>query len=195
MTTVGNNQRTRMHPHKFLLWVGMGSIIMMFAGLTSAYIVRSNQANWLQFPLPGIFWYSTVVILCSSLTMHLSLKAFRVREMGRYRALITVTIILGILFGVLQFIGFLSLNNEGIRLTGQGSNPSASSRPLWATITGVITVFGFRGLTNLLSMAHRMPVPDATKTRRRNGPAWQLTNGTAQNARIIFQTTSFREVS
>ncbi len=126
MATMTNNQRTRMHPHKFLLWVGLGSIVMMFAGLTSAVIVRSNQANWLQFNLPDIFWYSTIVIICSSLTMHLSLKAFKVREMKRYRSLITLTMFLGVLFGVLQFIGFLSLDSSGIHLLGQGSNPSAS---------------------------------------------------------------------
>ena len=68
MTTVSSNQRNRIHPHKFTLWVAMGNIIMMFAGLTSAYIVRSNQANWLQFSMPVVFWYSTVVIMLSSLT-------------------------------------------------------------------------------------------------------------------------------
>ena len=75
METVISNERKRIHPHKFMLWVAMGSIVMMFAGFTSAYIVRSNQANWLQFSLPVIFWYSTVVILLSSLTMHFSVKA------------------------------------------------------------------------------------------------------------------------
>ncbi|HRI21885.1 MAG TPA: cytochrome c oxidase subunit 3 [Panacibacter sp.] len=147
MTTVGSNQRTRMHPHKFLLWVGMGSIIMMFAGLTSAYIVRSNQANWLQFPLPAVFWYSTVAILCSSLSMHLSLKAFKAREMQRYRFLITVTMLLGILFAVLQFIGFIFLNKSGIHLTGQGSNPSAS---FLLVITGLHILHVLGGIVALM---------------------------------------------
>lgn len=126
MTTVSSNQHNRIHPHKFTLWVAMGSILMMFAGLTSAVIVRSNQANWLEFELPGIFWYSTFVILLSSLTMHLSVKAFKAREMQRYRILITVTMLLGILFGILQFAGFAYLNNHGVQLLWQGSNPSAS---------------------------------------------------------------------
>src|SRR4051812_15091917 len=126
MTTVRSQQRSKIHPHKFTLWIAMGSIVMMFAGLTSAYIVRSNQANWLQFSLPPVFWYSTFVIVLSSITMYLSLKAFKAREMQRYRMLITVTAFLGVLFGVLQFIGFRYLTNHSIQLLGQGSNPAAS---------------------------------------------------------------------
>lgn len=133
MTTV-SNQRNRIHPHKFTLWVAMGSIVMMFAGLTSAYIVRSNQANWLQFSMPLIFWYSTAVILISSFTMHLSVRAYKARETQRYRILFSVTAFLGVLFAVMQFIGFGELSNHGIVLIGQGSNPSAS---FLAIITGL----------------------------------------------------------
>ena len=152
MATVSSNQRNRIHPHKFTLWVAMGSILMMFAGLTSAYIVRSNQANWLEFSLPGIFWYSTAVILFSSITMHLSVRAFKAREMQRYRLLITVTMLLGVLFGVLQFMGFANLINHGIPLTGQGSNPSAS---FLAVITGLHVLHVLGGIVALLVIFFR----------------------------------------
>jgi len=72
MTTVSSNEPKRLHPHKFTLWVAMGSICMMFAGLTSAYIVKRNQANWLEFPLPKSFYYSTAAIILSSITMHIA---------------------------------------------------------------------------------------------------------------------------
>jgi len=149
MTTVSSNQRNRIHPHKFTLWVAMGSIVMMFAGLTSAYIVRSNQANWLEFSMPQIFWYSTAVIILSSITMHLSLKAFRAREMSRYRSLITITAFLGVLFGILQFLGFGFLSNHGVLLLGQGSNPSAS---FLAIITGLHVLHVLGGVVAILVM-------------------------------------------
>src|SRR6516225_3438590 len=101
-----SNQRKKIHPHKFILWVAMGSIVMMFAGLTSAYVVRQAGANWLEFDFPPIFWASTAVILFSSLTMHLALKSFKARAMRRYRILITITAMAGVLFAVLQFEGF-----------------------------------------------------------------------------------------
>jgi cytochrome c oxidase subunit 3 len=116
----------KIHPHKFTLWVAIASILMMFAGLTSAYIVKKNSGNWLEFDLPKIFWYSTVTILLSSLTVHLAGKAFRAREVGRYKTLITVTAILGVLFIVMQWLGFQDLENRGVALIGPKSNTSAS---------------------------------------------------------------------
>lgn len=107
-----SEQRSRIHPHKFAMWLAMGSIAMMFAGLTSAYIVRQAQGNWRLFEMPVVFTISTIVILLSSVTMHLGVKAFKKREMLRYRALISSTLVLGVLFGVLQCLGFWQLYTE-----------------------------------------------------------------------------------
>ena len=121
-----SNEAKRIHPHKFTLWVAIGSIVMMFAALTSAYIVKKNQANWLEFDLPRIFWYSTFTIILSSVTIHLAMKAFKAREMSRYRTLITITALLGILFIAMQWLGFRDLESRNIMLTGARSNSSAS---------------------------------------------------------------------
>ncbi len=116
-------QNRKMHPHKFALYIAMGSIVMMFAGLTSAYIVRQAQGNWVYFRLPMTFTVSTVAIVLSSITMHLSVKAFKQRLMPRYRILITITMLLGILFCALQWIGFQQLTANNIKVSG---NPSES---------------------------------------------------------------------
>jgi len=116
-----NDQRKKIHPHKFTLWVALGSIIMMFAGLTSAYIVKRNMGAWTSFPFPRAFWYSTAVILLSSLTVQMALRAFKEREMQRYRNQITATAVLGVLFVCLQWIGFRSIWNSGITLHGSGA--------------------------------------------------------------------------
>jgi cytochrome c oxidase subunit 3 len=126
MSSVVSNERKRIHPHKFTLWIAMGSIVMMFAGLTSAYIVRQAGANWLLFDFPPILWFSTAVILFSSLTMHLAVKSFKARKMQRYRILITLTAALGITFTMLQYSGFKFLYEHGVQVFGAGSNPSAS---------------------------------------------------------------------
>ena len=115
-----NEQRKKIHPHKFTLWVALGSIIMMFAGLTSAYVVKREQPGWTTFSIPKAFWYSTAVILASSLTIQMALKAFKDREMQRYRNLLTTTAILGILFVVLQWVGFRQIWNTGITFRGSG---------------------------------------------------------------------------
>lgn len=115
-TVMLENKNNKMHPHKFTLWVGIGSILMMFAGLTSAYIVKRNQANWTSFELPGFFWISTAAILISSVTLYLAAKAFKERGMSRYRMLMSVTLFLGILFIVLQVLGFKQLWDAGLTL-------------------------------------------------------------------------------
>ena len=115
-----NDQRKKIHPHKFTLWVALGSIIMMFAGLTSAYIVKRDQASWTSYPFPRAFWYSTFVILLSSLTVQMSLKAFKEREMQRYRNMMTATAILGVLFVCLQWVGFRFIWNSGVTFSGSG---------------------------------------------------------------------------
>ncbi|MEP7255988.1 MAG: cytochrome c oxidase subunit 3 [Ferruginibacter sp.] len=109
-------QRKKIHPHKFTLWVGIGSLLMMFAGLTSAYIVKRNQANWQTFDLPQLFWYSTAAIVLSSATIFLAEKAFKQREMSKYRSLLSATVILGVLFIVFQLLGFQQLWAKGITL-------------------------------------------------------------------------------
>lgn len=116
-------QRRKIHPQKFALWVAMGSIIMMFAGLTSAYIVRKAQGNWVFYQLPVVFWISTVVILASSVTMFTGVRAFKSRKMTQFRGLIGATLVLGILFALLQYMGFTQLYSNNVRVDG---NPSES---------------------------------------------------------------------
>lgn len=148
-TTTTQEQPKRIHPHKFLLWIAMGSICMMFAGFTSAYIVKRNQSNFLEFSLPTIFWYSTFVILASSVTIQLAVKNFKAREMSKYRSLITITAILGLVFAALQVVGFKDLESHGIFLTGPKSNAAAS---FILIIVGVHALHVLGGVIALLVM-------------------------------------------
>lgn len=118
---IESKQRQKIHPHKFTLWVAIGSILMMFAGLTSAYIVKSNQVNWEQVATPKAFWFSTMAIVLSSLTIQLALRAFKQREMSRYRLFIAVTVVLGIAFIVLQYAGFRWMWERGVQWRGAGA--------------------------------------------------------------------------
>lgn len=129
--------------------IGIGSIVMMFAGFTSAYVVKSNQDNWLQFTMPPVFWYSTGVILLSSLTMYLAQKSFEAREMNRYRILISLTAVFGILFMFMQWTGFGYLEAHGVKLLGSGSNAAGS---FLAVITGVHMFHVLGGVVLLLVM-------------------------------------------
>lgn len=121
MDIVSTNQRNKIHPHKFTMWVAIGAIIMMFAGLTSAYIVKRGQANWVEVQAPTVFWFSTAVIMISSITIQASLRAFKQKAMAQFRTLFLATLILGIVFVVLQWTGFSYLWNHGVRFEGAGA--------------------------------------------------------------------------
>lgn len=119
MATEMDQQKKKIHPHKFTLLVAIGSIVMMFAGLTSAFIVKSNLVGWRNVEMPTVFWYSTAVILLSSLTIQMALRSFRQRDMSRYRQLLAMTFVLGIAFVILQWIGFSELwNVQGVKMKG-----------------------------------------------------------------------------
>ena len=140
-------QRKRIHPHKFTLWVAIGSIIMMFAGLTSAYIVKSNQAAWQSIEMPKIFWFSTGTIVLSSLVMQMALRSFKQRDMNRYRLLIAATFVLGVVFVILQWIGFNQLWNEGIQFKG-----SSGGGQFLYVIAGLHAVHVLGGVIALMIM-------------------------------------------
>ncbi|MBE7172962.1 MAG: cytochrome c oxidase subunit 3 [Williamsia sp.] len=96
---------------------------MMFAGLTSAYIVKSNQPKWIMLDLPVIFSYSTAVIILSSITIQIALKEFKERKIALYRNMLALTFVLGVLFIFLQLLGFNQLWSSGITLRGAGAAP------------------------------------------------------------------------
>jgi cytochrome c oxidase subunit III len=114
MEIVSTEQRNKVHPVKFTLWVAIAAIIMMFAGLTSAYIVKSGQPNWEEVQTPNEFWYSTIAILLSSLMIQMALRSFKQRNMPAYRNLLLLSIILGTAFVIFQWLGFQWLWENGV---------------------------------------------------------------------------------
>ena len=156
-------QRKKIHPHKFTLWVAIGSIIMMFAGLTSAYIVKREQPGWTKFAVPLSFWYSTAVILISSVTVQMAQRAFKERQMVKYRRFLTATTVLGILFVVLQWISFKHIWNSGVTFNGSGAGQFLyviAGLHAVHVIAGIIalTVFFFRALNIRMRNYDSVPI-------------------------------------
>ncbi len=103
-----------MHPKKFALWLFIVSIVMLFAALTSAYIVKQSDGNWLSFKLPGIFAVNTVIIIISSLTMHLAYLAAKKDALHRIKWMLLATVILGLAFLVGQYISWSALVENNV---------------------------------------------------------------------------------
>lgn len=113
----------RIHPQKFALWLGIAAIIMSFAGLTSAYIVRKGAGNWVEYRLPFNFIISAAIMLLSSLAIHWAYLSFKHDKLNPYRFALGTTLVLGCLFLFSQYLGWQKLQEIGIYLSG---NPSGS---------------------------------------------------------------------
>ncbi len=117
------NRPQRMDAKKFASWIFMVSIVMIFAALTSAYIVRQAEGDWDLFELPKIFLASTVVILASSASMHWAVLAAKRDQLETLKLALGITLLLGITFLIMQWYGWLELVNIKVFLVG---NPSGS---------------------------------------------------------------------
>ncbi|MFN0037324.1 MAG: heme-copper oxidase subunit III [Saprospiraceae bacterium] len=156
--------QSKIHPHKFALWVAIGSIIMMFAAFTSAYVVRRAAGNWLEFRLPDIFMVNTVVILLSSVTLHWSFRAFKYGKERQYKMLLMATFVLGLLFVVLQYKGWEALNAMGATFT---VNPSSSFIYVISGLHAAHVLGGVAALTVALTHAFVLPYKPTLRRKQR----------------------------
>ena len=108
-----------MEPRKFGMWLFMGSVFMLFAALTSAYIVREAEGNWVYFEMPRLFTISTVVILVSSITMQWAYWSAKKDNLSNVKVMMTITTVLGFAFLVLQWLGWVQLVAEKIYFVGK----------------------------------------------------------------------------
>ncbi|MCB0571328.1 MAG: cytochrome c oxidase subunit 3 [Phaeodactylibacter sp.] len=156
--------RNKIHPQKFALWVACGGILMMFAAFTSAIIVRQAAGNWLEFRLPDIFYYNTIVILLSSISLHSSYLAFRRGNTSLYRGMLALTFVLGAAFIALQYQGWQKLTAIGIELT---TNPSGSFIYVISGVHAAHILGGLGALSLALLHAYLLPhkVTPARKLR------------------------------
>ena len=121
--TFEEEQERKGKTYKLLLWFGMISICMIFAGLTSAYVVSKSRPDWLKdFQLPSTFFYSTAVIIGCSVTFHLAKKAIQKDNQKATTSFLLATLALGILFVILQFVGFGQIVANGYYFTGAQSS-------------------------------------------------------------------------
>jgi len=111
---------------KPLLWFGMISIVMLFAGLTSAVIVRKGDGNWTSFELPDDFLYSTIALFISSLTLWLANFGAKKDNQGLVKGGLVATLILGLAFIFMQIEGYNQLVDIGIFFTGAEQTASGS---------------------------------------------------------------------
>jgi cytochrome c oxidase subunit 3 len=146
------NKGLRERTAKLLLYVSIGSIVMAFAGLTSAYVVTKGSGAGLTFDLPAVFYYSTAIILISSLTINMALVAARKNNFQQITMWLVVTFALGLAFMFTQYSAWSELYQNKIYFAGRQSNAAGS---FLYVITGLHVAHLVGGLLYLIGVIVR----------------------------------------
>ncbi len=140
---------------KFITWLFIITIVMLFASQTSAYLVRRAEGNWTEFAMPAIFYWSTAVLLLSSVFMFLARRSAGKDEFQQLKVYITLAFVLGASFLVMQYEGWKELQASGIYLKG---NPSGSFLYILTGLHAFHLVSGLVVLVFALVAAFRLKI-------------------------------------
>jgi cytochrome c oxidase subunit 3 len=125
--TQGTTREKQNRAKKMMLWFGIISLIMSFAGLTSAFIVSSSREDWLSdFVLPTSFIYSTLIIFLSSIFLYAAKQTLKKNQATTTSSLLIGVLVLGIAFIYSQILGFNQIIDAGYNFTGPTSNITMS---------------------------------------------------------------------
>ncbi len=147
---------------KFGLWIGIAGMMMVFTSLTSAYIVRKAAGNWLEFKLPDVFFYNALLALAGSVVLQASYMAFKREKFVAYKALLVLTLLMGLAFLTGQYAGWHQLTDMGVFLQG---NPSGS---FIFVLSGLHALHVLAGLTVLsVAVLQAYSLPERVTERRK----------------------------
>ena len=169
-------QSLRFSPDRYRtgVWVAIGSILMLFVALTSAYIVRSASSNdWQPIAMPKVLWLSTALIVISSVTMEFSRRALKQQSDAGYGRWLIITIALGLAFLVTQLLAWRQLARQGVYMA---SNPYNSFFYLFTAAHGLHLLGGILALGYLALRT----------TRRRSTVEGELRRVGAADAATIY---------
>jgi cytochrome c oxidase subunit 3 len=148
----GGDAAKRIETAKLGIWIALGSITMLFAAFTSAYIVRSAGEDWIPLAVPPLLWVNTAVILLSSVAMEMARRAFVAWRPVAFRKWLLATAVLGVSFLTGQLVAWGQLAEQGIYLQ---SHPHSSFFYVLTGVHAVHLLAGVLALGYVLALATR----------------------------------------
>jgi len=129
------------------LWLLLGSIVMLFGGFSSAYIVLRGIPSWQNVAIPSLLWVNTFVLLASSLTIELTRGSIQRGLTGLTKFWIGITGALGLAFLVGQIMAWQQMVDAGVYLP---STLHSSFLYILTGMHGLHLIGGLGGLTYVL---------------------------------------------
>lgn len=147
-------EESKINPKKFVVWLFVIAIIMFFAGLTSAYIVRKGEGNWSDFNMPVHFIYSTIAIILSSIALWWAKHNTKNDNTKQIKIGLLFTLILGISFCIFQFYAWKNLVSQNLYFADNTNGDNISASFIYA-LTGLHVLHVLAGLVFLLIVFYK----------------------------------------
>jgi len=162
-------QPLSMHPKKFALWLFIVTVVMIFAAFTSAHIVRQADGDWLIYDLPSMLWYTSGIIVLSSVFMQWAYIAAKRDKPEQVKLALSITTVLGILFLVGQVKAWGQMVDANVYFTG---NPAGSFLYIFTGIHGLHLVSGVIYLIYMLISSFRYKVHSKNMLNMEMSATW-----------------------
>ncbi|NVK85784.1 MAG: cytochrome c oxidase subunit 3 [Cytophagia bacterium] len=162
-------QPLSMHPKKFALWLFIVTVVMIFAAFTSAHIVRQADGDWLIYDLPTMLWYTSGIIILSSVFMQWAYVAAKRDKPEQVKLALAITTVLGILFLVGQVKAWGQMVDANVYFTG---NPAGSFLYIFTGIHGLHLVSGVIYLIYMLISSFRYKVHSKNMLNMEMSATW-----------------------
>lgn len=162
-------QPLSMHPKKFALWLFIVTVVMIFAAFTSAHIVRQADGDWLIYDLPSMLWYTSGIIILSSVFMQWAYISAKRDKPEQVKLALAITTVLGILFLVGQVKAWGQMVDANVYFTG---NPAGSFLYIFTGIHGLHLVSGVIYLIYMLISSFRYKVHSKNMLNMEMSATW-----------------------
>jgi cytochrome c oxidase subunit 3 len=106
---------------RLAVWVGIAGIVMFFAAISSAMVVRRIGDDWRTLDLPNVLYLSTAILLVSSVALEIARRQLRSGTLEKLRFWTFATLLLGLAFLVAQTLGWRDLLGQGVSMSSSAS--------------------------------------------------------------------------
>ncbi|MBI4481404.1 MAG: cytochrome c oxidase subunit 3 [Acidobacteria bacterium] len=131
------------HTGEIGLWALLATITMLFAGFTSAYVVRRASSDWQPIAVPSLLWFNTALLLSSSVTLEVARSFLKRWRLEALKGWLVVTALLGMAFIAGQLLAWRQLAAQGVYL------PTSPHSSFFFVLTGVHAVHLLGGVLAL----------------------------------------------
>lgn len=152
---MGSVRVKSMHPKKFAMWLFIISVTMMFASMTSAYVVKKAEGDWLLFEFPSMFNVTSILIILSSISMHFAYISAKRDNLANIRIGVGITMVLAVAFAIGQYLSWGELVAQDVFFVG---NPAGSFIYIFTGLHGVHLLGGVVYLAIVLVNAFKYKV-------------------------------------